>query len=484
MHFTRTLPSTLLAAMILAACGGGEDTIVYVPVETPGVPTAPVAPTAPVVPVQGTVVTAAQMNDIELNAIFQAAKEGDTITLPAGKYSFKGPLQITNKKNITVLGAGNGTDLTANTILSFAKALAQNGIDAAGLDTVTFKKFAVEDASGNGVFVNQSKNIVMDTLRTEWMINPFGTSKMVYGLYPVSSDNVKIVNSKAVGTRDAGVYVGQSQNILVANNTVVNNVAGIEIENSYNAIVENNDVYDNTGGILVFALKAPPRFKLAKNIVVRNNRISDNNTPPFVNASGLVLSIPPGTGVMVLASQNVDIYGNTITNHKTTGVLLISAYAAGESTNSPVKGTGDNVPYDNFGKGNHVHNNTIKNFGYEPGGAFADPTNLKDFTDAFMAGYKSFPAVLWDGIVDPNPAVSSGVDVSTGYPLGGNYTGNFKVCSKSNGVTPPATSVGVSYENLDLNLFGLLTVTSSFAFPNPTRMDCTITLPPVTGYPS
>jgi parallel beta-helix repeat protein len=132
------------------------------------------------------------------------------------------------------------------------------------LDTVTFKKFAIEDASGNGVFVNQSKNIVMDTLRTEWMINPFGTSKMVYGLYPVSSDNVKIVNSKAVGTRDAGVYVGQSTNILVAKNTVVNNVAGIEIENSYNAIVEDNDVYDNTGGILVFALKAPPRFKIGQ----------------------------------------------------------------------------------------------------------------------------------------------------------------------------------------------------------------------------
>ena len=479
MRFNRTLPSALLAALILAACGGG-DTVVYVPTE----------PTAPVV--QGTVVTAAQMNDTDLNAIFAAAKEGDTVTLPPGKYSFKGPLQITNKKKITVLGAGNGTDPTSNTILSFAKALAQNGIDAAGLDTVTFKKFAIEDASGNGVFVNQSKNVVMDTLRTEWMINPFGTSKMVYGLYPVSSDNVKIVNSKAVGTRDAGVYVGQSTNILVAKNTVVNNVAGIEIENSYNAIVEDNDVYDNTGGILVFALKAPPRFKTTENVVVRNNRITDNNTPPFVNASGLVLTIPPGTGVMVLASQNVEVYNNTITKHKTTGVLLISAYAAGEEDNSGIKDSQGKV-YDNFGKGNYVHNNTIKDFGYAPGGAFAKPGSeggLKDFTDAFMAGYKNFPAVMWDGVVDPNPAVSAGVDVSTGYPLGGNYTGNYKVCSNANGVTPPVTSVGVSYQNLDLNLFGLMTQTSSFAFPNPPRLEksganaCTITLPPVTGYPS
>ena len=107
-----------------------------------------------------------------------------------------------------------------------------------------------------------------------------------------------------------------------------------------------------------------------------------------------------------------------------------------------------------------------------------------------MAGYKNFPAVMWDGVMDPNPAVSAGVDVSTGYPLGGNYTGNYKVCSTANGVTPPVTSVGVSYQNLDLNLFGLMTQTSSFAFPNPPRLEksganaCTITLPPVTGYPS
>ena len=158
MRFNRTLPSALLAALILAACGGGDT--VYVPV----VP--------PVQVVQGTAVTPEQMNDADLNKIFQDAKEGDTITLPAGKYSFKGPLQITNKKRITILGAGNGTDPTANTILSFARALAQNGIDSAGLDTVTFKKFAIEDASGNGLFVNQSRNIVMDTLRTEWTVNP------------------------------------------------------------------------------------------------------------------------------------------------------------------------------------------------------------------------------------------------------------------------------------------------------------------------
>ena len=234
MHFTRSFPTGLVAAIALTACGGGDYS-------------APVAPTVPVV--QGTVVTAAQMNDIDLNTTLQGAKDGDTVTLPAGKFNFKGPLQITNKKSLTLLGAGNGTDPKSNTILSFAKALTQNGLDASGLDTVVFRNFAIEDASGNGVFVNLSKGIVMDTLRAEWTINPFGTSKMAYGLYPVNSDNIKIVNSKVVGTRDAGVYVGQSTNILVANNEVANNVAGVEIENSHNAIVENNTKKLTANGI-------------------------------------------------------------------------------------------------------------------------------------------------------------------------------------------------------------------------------------------
>ena len=100
-----------------------------------------------------------------------------------------------------------------------------------------------------------------------------------------------------------------------------------------------------------------------------------------------------------------------------------------------------------------------------------------------MGGYKNFPAVMWDGIVDP--ATGTGVTIVGGaYPVGGNYTGNQQVCSKNNGVTPPVSSVGVSYENLDLNLFGLMTGTASFAFPTPPRMNCTITLPTVTGYPS
>ncbi len=429
--------------------------------------------------VAGTIVAIAKMNDIDLNAILSAAKDGDTITLPAGKYTMRGPLQLAGKKNITIVGAGKGTDITTSTILTFKAALAQNGLSATGMDGLVLRKFAVEDAAGNGIFVGASKNVLMDTLRTEWTTDPHNTSTMVYGLYPVNSDNVKIMNSTAIGARDAGVYVGQSTNILVTGNDVNNNVAGVEIENSHNAIVEKNNVTKNTGGVLVFALTGPERFLDTLDVVVRDNTIVDNNLPPAANATGLVLTIPVGTGVMVLASNRVDVSKNTITNHKTNAVLIISADTAGiaQTTKKDAQGK----PYDRYSRAVYVYNNTISNFGTSPGGPFADPAQLKPFVQGFFANLASggqpqiFPAVLWDGIVDP--ATGTGIKANGS---GGSYAAALKICSKGNVMTQPA-GAAISYENLDLNIASLLAGAPEVVFPGAARMDCTLTLPAVTG---
>jgi len=461
----RLFAVTTLALAVLAGCGGGSDDSTTTPP-----------------PVAGTVVTVAQMNDLDLNAILLAAKDGDTITLPAGKFTMRGPLQIADKKNITIVGAGNGRDPASATILSFKTALTQNGLSASSLENITFKKFAIEDASGNGLFITNSTGIVMDTMRAEWMTDPQGTSTMAYGLYPVKSDNILVTNSIVAGTRDAGVYVGQSRNIRVTNNEVFFNVAGVEIENSHNAIVEGNNVHENTGGILVFALPGPTRFLDTSDVVVRNNTIVNNNLPPFANAQGLVLTIPPGTGVMVLASQNTDVTGNTITNHKTTGVLVTTALSAGITYN-PATLDEQGKAYDPFTRGIYVHANTVSDFGTEPGGAFADPAGLGAFTTGFLAQLgqlqqpQIFPAVMWDGMVDPTTGT---VDQTTGG--GGSYSGNQKVCSKGNTVTAPVGAL-ISYENIDLDVLTLMSGGAAPHFPAPARMDCTLTLPAVTGQP-
>ena len=58
----------------------------------------------------------------------------------------------------------------------------------------------------------------------------------------------------AIGASDAGIYVGQSANVVVRRNRAEWNVAGIEIENTVDAHVYENVATNNTGGILVFNL--------------------------------------------------------------------------------------------------------------------------------------------------------------------------------------------------------------------------------------
>jgi hypothetical protein len=88
--------------------------------------------------------------------------------------------------------------------------------------------------------------------------------------------------------------------------------------------------------------------------------------------------------------------------------------------------------------------------------------------------------VIWDGIVDP----ATGTTGAQGQ--GGSYSGNLQVCATGNPIDPtlPMIPDVISYGNMDLDLIALKVGSSAGpVFPFPPRMDCTITLPPVTGRP-
>ena len=126
----------------------------------------------------------------------------------------------------------------------------------------------------------------MVNIRTEWTGGPKSTNG-AYGLYPVESKDVLIDGCIAIGASDAGIYVGQSENIIVRNSRAHYNVAGIEIENSYYA-----DVYDiiashNTGGILVFDLPDLPQ-QGGHHVRVFRNKAIDNDTDNFAPEGNIV----------------------------------------------------------------------------------------------------------------------------------------------------------------------------------------------------
>src|SRR5690606_29552928 len=112
---------------------------------------------------------------------------------------------------------------------------------------------------------------------------------------------------------DAGIYVGQSDRALVRNNYVHGNVAGIEIENTKDAEVVGNRVTDNTGGILVFNLPEL-QVKDGRRALVHENEVFANNRANFAIPGNIVASVPSGTGVVVLAADEIEITDNDITD--------------------------------------------------------------------------------------------------------------------------------------------------------------------------
>ena len=87
------------------------------------------------------------------------------------------------------------------------------------------------------------------------------------------------------------------------------------------------DVYENTatnnsGGILVFNL--PGLQVYGQRTRVYDNLSFENNTPNFAPAGNIVAGVPTGTGLMVLANDKVEVFGNTFRDNNTSQITMIS----------------------------------------------------------------------------------------------------------------------------------------------------------------
>ena len=213
----------------------------------------------------------------------------------------------------------------------------------------TVANLEIRNYQGNGVVVHKARNVVYRNL----ILHNTG----LYGVYPIECDGVLVEDCKVSGTRDAGIYVGQSRNIVVRRNEAFQNVTGIEIENCVNAIVEDNYVHNNTGGILVFLLPFNPS-KVQDGCIVRRNRVINNNTPNFAAPEAIVSNVLKGTGIMLLAADNTEVYENEIVGNGTFGIMTIGLR---QLFPAPTPLDVDPNP-----DGNRIYNNILRDNGKDP----------------------------------------------------------------------------------------------------------------------
>ena len=248
-------------------------------------------------------------------ALIEAAP-GDIIHIAAGRYALADGLSL-DVDGVTIRGDG-----PERTILDFT---AQKG-EGEGLlitsDNVVVRDLGVENPAGNGIKSKGSDGIALVNIRVEWTGGPKSTNG-AYGLYPVSSKNVLIDRSFVRGASDAGIYVGQSQNIIVRRSRAEMNVAGIEIENSHDAAVVGNIATNNAGGILVFDLPDLPQ-QGGRNVKVSGNQVVGNNHVNFAAPGNIVAGVPSGTGIMVMANRNVSVWGNQVIGNNGNAVMVVA----------------------------------------------------------------------------------------------------------------------------------------------------------------
>ena len=135
------------------------------------------------------------------------------------------------------------------------------------------------------------------------------------------------------------------------------NVSCIEIE--YSTFV---DVYDtvatnNTGGILVFDL---PTLETqgGKGKRVFHNTVKENNTANLAPEGAIVGNVPAGTGLLILANDNIEVFENTFRDNNNVNLMVYSFVLGGRSIDDP--------SYDPYPEQIYIHDNQYEGGGTEP----------------------------------------------------------------------------------------------------------------------
>ena len=383
----------LLGLGLLAACGGDSG-------GGNGNNAAAAVPEAPVEEVDPNriAIESGENFETELKEALITAQPGNIIELPAGEFALQSNLSL-DVDNVTIRGQGQD-----QTILDFAGQLSGGDSVQVTSNNVVLEDFAVIDPPSDGIKFKFSNGVTIRGVRVEWTCGACAENG-AYGLYPVQTENVLIEDSIVIGASDAGIYVGQSDKIIVRRNHVSLNVAGIEIENSTNSEVYENTAVDNTGGILVFDL--PNLSREGARVSVYNNVIRGNNTPNFAPEGNIVGVVPTGTGMLVMAFEDVHVFDNVIEDHLSGAMFIVSYDISGFTTDDP--------DYDPDPKRVYVRNNSYSNNA-------TDPQDLAGEIAPLFAALGGLPQIGYDGLgetegaypesdricIDEDPSVTRG----------------------------------------------------------------------------
>jgi parallel beta-helix repeat protein len=246
------------------------------------------------------------------------AKPGDLIRVYPGTYSEN---VYIDKDDIILQGVvikGEWPTMDGKGKINDAILYSGNGI--------LIENFKIMHYKGNGIMGQAGNNFI---IRNNWIID-----SGVYGIFPQYGKNGLVEHNVLSLIADAAIYIGMCDNVDVLHNEVFDNVAGIEIENSRHCLVENNYAHNNTGGILVFVTPGLP-IKTTFDVIIRNNFVINNNHENFGAPGSMVSGIPKGTGILIMAADEVVVENNIISGNENTGITIVDLANGDPKANDP-----------------------------------------------------------------------------------------------------------------------------------------------------
>ncbi|MDD9892137.1 MAG: hypothetical protein OXT49_01320, partial [Gammaproteobacteria bacterium] len=419
------------------------------------------------------------------------ARPGDTLRFECGYYELDTGLVLNTTEDVVIEGCG-----IDDTVLSFKNSNTSEGIFANVVNGVTVRDLTVLDSPGDAIKLKGVHHGTLQRVRTIWSsgrkqanedaitaenysdgrmhvacTNPpsldpespqgqlpgadssspdYTPSRLTgrYGIYPVASEDILIEDSEAVGASDAGIYVGQTTRAIIRGSRAAYNVMGFEIENVQGGEYAGNLGECNTGGFLIYDLDGLEQYGYGTRMY--NNVVRNNNTYNF-NSGGFVGNVPPGSGILTLSYDRIDMFENEIYGNDTGGLIWVS-YALFPEGDRP-----NETQIDFYTEGVNIFNNSFRDNGnnlshpdYQAivesqGGdvntalpfvvglknalalASVNPDLLADLASPekfaaavtrpwTLAGFRG-AHIIWDGLLDQKSDCPYPVDQRTGQPV-------------------------------------------------------------------
>lgn len=331
----------------------------------------------------------------DIQAYLDDAADGSTLCL-SGEFVVDRSLAAAGKTNFTLTAAPE-----AAAVLEFQGAGDPAGLALADMTGLTVARLQIRDTRGHGLEVSDSAGVSLRGVDVAWTAGPSADNGL-FGVRVVASEDVMIEGCTVSGAADAGIFALDSRRVVMRDNTATGNVTGLQVENSERAHIHGNTATGNALGVFVVDLPTAPSG--IGEVLVEDNELTDNDGANFAPPGLLAAAIPAGLGALVLATDTVEITGNTIEGNPSAAALVVSFETV--ALLSPFEGALD-PDYDGFPETVDIHDNTIAGNGQAPADIFVDVF----FMD-------QMPDLAWDGALD------AGKD---------NADGRLDLCIRNNG---------------------------------------------------